>query len=179
MLNTLEYWNENVKRVQWAKKFSSVTAEKAQLGEIIKTVVGDHLETQNIALAGDMLVTNLQGEKYLVSQAVFWEKYELAPESERGGAGDGSCIYIPKGKLVEVIELIKDVEFTAPWGEIQRIRKGGYLIKDVKNPIIDKIADYDVNNPSEERASPDVNNFEIYGIDEKAFRETYAFCPTH
>ena len=61
-----------------------------------------------------------------------------------------NSIYKPKGGVQIFIQIPDNISFTAPWGEEMNIEKGGYLNITDKN--------------------------DIYGVQEKEFKETYAEC---
>lgn len=77
-------------------------------------------ETTNTANAGDWIVTNPGGEKYVVPAAKFPKKYEPCPE-----LGDGW--YKPTGGVQKFLELTEDTTFICSWGEEQHIKAGGFV----------------------------------------------------
>ena len=80
-------------------KFARIQAQCAKGGEVIETVLSDGTkETLNTANAGDWIVTNPGGEKYVVPAAKFPKKYEPCPE-----LGDGW--YKPTGGVQKFLEL--------------------------------------------------------------------------
>lgn len=116
-----------------------VTAEEAREDELIITSVhsknGIIEETRNSAKKGDYIITNPSGERYVVSPIKFSRLYEKIPGGKYKSLG-----------RVKAVQIHKNVEFMAPWGEMMRIFAGGYLIE---------------------------NNGDRYGIDEKVFNSTY------
>lgn len=102
-------------------KFARIQAQCAEGGEVIETVLADGTkETTNVANAGDWIVTNPGGEKYVVPAAKFPKKYEPCPE-----LGDGW--YKPTGGVQKFLELTEDVSFICSWGEEQFIQAGGFI----------------------------------------------------
>ena len=102
-------------------KFARVQAIEAVGGEVIETILADGTkETSNTANAGDWIVTNPGGEKYIVPAAKFPKKYEAAPE-----IGDGW--FKPTGGVQKFLELDEDTKFICSWDEEQFIAKGGFV----------------------------------------------------
>ena len=102
-------------------KFARIQAQCAEGGEVIETILADGTkETTNTANAGDWIVTNPGGEKYIVPAAKFPKKYEPCPE-----LGDGW--YKPTGGGQKFLELTEDTTFICSWGEEQHIKAGGFV----------------------------------------------------
>jgi hypothetical protein len=105
-----------------AQKVARVRARPAEPGERVATVMKDgHVETENVAAAGDLVVTNPSGEQYLVKAATFAERYQ--PTATPGE-------FAPKAAPVKALVITENVAFTAPWGETMRIKAGGVLISE-------------------------------------------------
>lgn len=103
-----------------AQKVARVQARPAEPGERVATIMKDgHVETENVASDGDLVVTNPSGEQYLVKAATFAERYQ--PTATPGE-------FAPRAAPVKALVTGENVEFTAPWGEIMRIKAGGVLI---------------------------------------------------
>ena len=102
-------------------KTASIKARKGIIGEKIVTIMSDgHIESQNIVKNdGDMVVTNPNGEQFLMRAKDFAERYMPIPEKPEH--------YYPKPLPQTMLYLDKDIEFVAPWGEVMSIRAGGYL----------------------------------------------------
>ena len=91
------------------RKKAKVIVRVAEADEVVKTVVNGVQETVNTAQKGDFIVTNPDGEEYIISKENFVSKYE--PTSEVG-------IYAPKGKVKAIDNnTCDDVVIDAPWGE--------------------------------------------------------------
>ena len=102
-------------------KFARVQAEQATKETPIITILANGLqETTNTAMAGDWIVTNPGGEKYVVTNSKFLKKYEPAPE-----LGDGW--YKPTGGVQKFIEATETLVFVCSWGEEQTINAGGFI----------------------------------------------------
>ena len=129
-----------------AKKFATVSARPAIVGESIVTTLKDgHEETKNFAKEGQYVVKNPGGECYLVDGETFKKRYEFLE-----GADREFQTYSAKGEGI-FLQIEEDLTFIAPWGAEMNMRSGDYLCL----------------------ALPDQN--EIYGIGQKEFHETYRF----
>ena len=136
-----------------AVKSGNVLAREGKPGEVIQVWTKDgNLETTETVKAGQMIVTRagedgkpvIDGNGHDNSWVMAKDKFEKKYDVEHRNA-DGT--YKPAGSPQTFIEVDKDVEFSAPWGEVQRIRKGGYL---------------NITNPKD-----------VYGIARDEFNETY------
>lgn len=136
------------------KKYARVKAEKGVPGEKLTTVMKDgHVEVANVVVTidqngnPDWIVTNPDGERYVVKHQKFIKNYEL----EEGKDGK----HAPIGAPIEAIQIPDEISFDVPWGENgapveMTIKAGGYL----------NITDFS----------------DIYGIQEEEFNNTYAPC---
>lgn len=130
--NIVSYARNNIitdKKANRYNKSGIIHAVNGTPGERIVTVLKNGLEeTENTvgtdAETGvpDWIVTAPTGERYIVKDAVFREKYKPAPD-EFGA-------FIPIGKPIEAVQIHKNIRFIAPWGEEQRLLAGGFLILD-------------------------------------------------
>lgn len=108
------------------RKKAEITARKGVVGEEIVTVMVDGLvETKNVVKKDEngntgWVVTNPSGEKYIVEDAVFSDKYEPIE------GADGK--FRPKGKPVTAGKISESISFIAPWGETMNVVSGGYLV---------------------------------------------------
>lgn len=101
-------------------KTARIQARPGKVGEEIVTKMKNGLEeTRNIVQEGDMVVTNPDGEQYIIKKEVFEKKYEIDPANPKQ--------FRPKGGAQEFITVTEDIEFTAPWGEKMTILAGGVL----------------------------------------------------
>ncbi len=110
-----------------AQKTAWVAARPAREEERITTVLrGAKAETTNTARAGDMVVTNPGGERYIIEARKFFELYRAA-----GVAG----MFEPRSLPVYVVTVSENVEFQAPWNRKMRIRAGGVLVRDENGAV--------------------------------------------
>ncbi len=95
------------------KKQGSVRARQAEAGEVVVTMLKNgQEETRNAANEGDFIVTNPDGEEYIVPGKKFNARYEV-------GAEDG--VYLAKGFVRAATNPFgKPIEIMASWGEAQR-----------------------------------------------------------
>ena len=118
-INPEQYFDQS--KAITAQKTATISARPATAGEEISTIMKDgHVETKNIAKAGDFVVTNPDGERYIVAGDKFLKKYLPT---------DNPTIYKPNAGPVQAMPLTEDVKFKAPWGEEIAIKKGGVLVK--------------------------------------------------
>lgn len=103
------------------KKVAEITARPATVGEVIVTIAGGIVETRRTAELGDYLVTNPDGEQYLVPGDKFDKKYALKP----GTTDTYVCIAPP----VRVVFTDTPVAFTGPWGEKFYLKAQGALVE--------------------------------------------------
>ncbi len=129
--NISEYVREGIRlgrlTVDEVAKFARIRARQGSLGEEIITKMANGLEeTRNTVTADEKtgepgwIVTNPDGEEYIVADSTFKKKYEIDPEN--------SELYKPKGGPVLSSQINENIEFNAPWGEIMKIEAGGSLI---------------------------------------------------
>lgn len=126
-------------------KSVGVRAVPGTPGERIETVLKNGLkETENTVGtdpetgAPDWIVTGKDGERYVVTDASFRERYRPDP--------DEPGVFLPAGKPVQAVRIRENIRFTAPWGEEEMLRAGGWLMLDPGG---------------------------IYGVEEEAFLATY------
>lgn len=129
--NIAEYVKEGIKSgkltVEEVAKFARIHARQGLLGEEIVTKMANGLEeTRNTVTADEKtgepgwVVTNPDGEEYIVEDSIFKKKYEIDPENPEQ--------YKPKGGPVLSSPINENIEFDAPWGETMKIETGGSLI---------------------------------------------------
>lgn len=116
-------------------KFARVQAVQAKGGEVVETILKDGMrEAKNIAKAGDFIVTNPGGEKYIVTGDKFAKKYEAALDLGEGW-------FKPKGTPQKFVQINQDMVVMASWGERQVLKKGAYLNVTDLNDIYGVAAD--------------------------------------
>ncbi|MGM9969237.1 MAG: hypothetical protein ACI35S_02455, partial [Anaeroplasma sp.] len=129
--NIAEYVREGIKSgkltIEEVAKFARIHARQGELGEEIVTIMANGLEeTRNTVTLDEKtgepgwVVTNPDGEEYIVSDSTFKKKYEIDPENPEQ--------YKPKGGPVLSTQIDEDIEFEAPWGGAMDIEAGGSLI---------------------------------------------------
>lgn len=132
-INALEFVFSNCENSFLASKATNVTARQGKVGEVLVTKMKNgFIETENVvsfdAVTGepDWIVTQVNGEQMIVSDESYKQLYET----------DGNANLLkPTGKIRPVIEVKEDVCFMAPWGEMQFLEKGGFIITLAKNNI--------------------------------------------
>lgn len=127
-------------------KKSRIRARRGRVGEEIVTKMADgHVETKNVVKnADDMIIMNPDGEEYVMPAASFAEQYEKDAQNPQ--------LYKSKDGPQTFLILKENVEFTAPWGEKMKIKKGGAL-----------------NITRRDKG-------DIYGIQPSEFEKTYEKC---
>lgn len=136
--NIAEYVKGEIKSgrltVDEVAKFARIHARQGTLGEKIITKMANGLEeTRNTVVADEKtgepgwVVTNPNGEEYIVPDSTFKKKYEIDPENPEQ--------YKPKGGPVLSALINENIEFDAPWGEAMKIEAGGSLILNGPNDI--------------------------------------------
>lgn len=139
---------EGIKNAPVYKKKGEVAAVIANGGEVIETILADGTkETTNTAEAGDFIVTNPGGERYIVKADTFNKRYE-AKDGEEG-------VYSAKG-YCKAIEnpYQEDITMEASWGE-QQTGDAYCMLADTYDPITGELGG------------------EPYIIEERAFQDTY------
>lgn len=108
-------------------KFARIQARQGRVGEEVITKMANGLEeTKNIVKIDEKtgepgwIVTNPDGEEYIVEDSTFQKKYEIDSENPSQ--------YKPKGGPVLASPINENIEFDAPWGEKMKIEAGGSLI---------------------------------------------------
>lgn len=149
--NIKEYLTEGLKSGRFQsnnyQKSGEIIARVGEIGEEIVTVMANGLqETKNTVTVDEndnpgWVVTNSTGEEYIVSDSVFKKKYERIAGTENR--------YKPIWNPITAAQIDENICFTAPWGEIQNIVSGGYLVFNEK---------YD----------------DVYGIQKDEFNKTYS-----
>lgn len=117
-----------------------------QNGAPLTTIASDGTrETDNLVTNNHVILNNVGNpeNRWAVDADTFKRKYQPSDE--------GKNVYRPAGKPMLAYEISEPISFTAPWGEVMYIDRGGYLMQD-----------------------PDNQN-DIYGISAKDFAGTYKF----
>ncbi len=119
-----------------AVKTAHVTGYLATPGELLQTVYDNFVTTVNIAKPGDWKITSPCGDQYFLPT----EKLEKLYDPLSNG------MFAPKPNRVSFIMVREPIKTMAPWGSLQYLRPGDYLVK---------------------------RNEEIYGILENDFQNNY------
>ncbi len=113
--------------VEEVAKFARIHARQGIPGEEVVTKMANGLEeTKNTVKLDEKtgnpgwVVTNPDGEEYIIEDSTFQKKYEIDPENPEQ--------YKPKGGPVLSTRINEHIEFQAPWGETMKIEAGGSLI---------------------------------------------------
>ena len=108
------------------KKTGDITARQGVVGEEIVTVMANGLkETVNTVKADEngnpgWVVTNPTGEKYIVADKTFRDKYEPIDGTE-----NGLC---PVFRPIIAGRTNENISFPAPWGTPINLLSGGYFV---------------------------------------------------
>ena len=131
----MELWGPIIKNkgVRY-RKFRKVFARKANGGELIRTITGDGIETENTASKGDFIVKNQTGaeEEYILKAHKFKEKYKFLRRLKAGQAeyeAKGVVIALELDKqLFGLVNRKKFFRFIAPWGAPMIVRVNDFIV---------------------------------------------------
>lgn len=112
--------NAEFARAGYFVKNQPIRARQVPLGSS-ETVIVRSGATRDTAVGGDWVCTSVSGEEYIVHAADFPDIYEHVQGSEN--------VFAPRRDPRKLVKVGTDVIFTAPWGEEQAVKKGGYLIE--------------------------------------------------
>lgn len=80
------------------------------------------------------------GEQYAIENSTFQMKYKLKNSEDQSKFKSGEWVMIESFKspetYVNAIQVDENIAISAPWGEIQGVRSGGYLISPVNKPEV-------------------------------------------
>ena len=93
------------------------TAREAADGEIVSTVINEIVETTNIAKAGDMIITGLVGEEYIINGEKFHKLYNHISGNT----------YVTKKDSIKAVQVTEKIHFLAPWGSEMIALPGDYM----------------------------------------------------
>jgi len=88
----------------------------------VVTVLPDGAETRNTAKMGDLIVTGISGERYVVRAAKISTLYS--------GAVGKSLVVAPNPRRVARYTGAETITFKAPWGEEMILKSGDYVVQD-------------------------------------------------
>lgn len=120
--NIKEYVSEQIENgvpYYFYKKFSKINAEQGTLGQIVKTKKGKEIVNKDSNGNLDWIVTNPNGEKFIVPHKTFASRYEtkVGPDGK----------HAPISNVIKAIQIFQDISFTASWGSEMKIKAGGFL----------------------------------------------------
>jgi len=134
------------------KKFGTVEARPAVVGEVIVTVTKDGKETEKTAGEEDYVIKNPGGEEYIIGKKKLSGRYKLLPTLV-ADAGLAYSVYAAQGECFgvvvtpEIITLIgleentKTFEFEPSWGGSMKCNLGDMLVSTSRDvPEVYRIA---------------------------------------
>ena len=93
------------------------TAREAADGEIVSTIINGVVETTNVAKAGDMIITGLAGEEYIINGEKFHKLY----------TNISGNTYVTKEDSIKAVQVTEEIHFLAPWGSEMIALPGDYV----------------------------------------------------
>lgn len=120
MEKLFDYFNNSAVKVVARKILRDVDIRPADPeGELVTTVLADgHTETKNAAMAGDYVVTGVNGEQYVIKESVLEKKYDHIEGTH----------YRTKPVEVQGFFAKSDCYFKASWGETMHMRTGDFIV---------------------------------------------------
>ncbi|QDX95371.1 hypothetical protein EEL32_11670 [Brevibacillus laterosporus] len=129
------------------EKFTHVYAKEAVGGERIATITKDGVETENTAVAKDMLVKNQTeaNEMYILKPDKFSKRYKQIGEAKDGfkeyqAVGEIKAIEVTPDLLKEAKVTAQEFYFIAAWGEKMVVKEGDYLVSPLDYSEVYRIA---------------------------------------
>lgn len=126
------------------KKFGTVMARLAKVGEEIVTLIDGKVETKNTAKENDVIVKGLKDEEYIIGHDKFKLRYSVDKP-----VTDTFTAYEPNGTCIAYEYTGASFLFKAPWDEDMIVNHGDFL------------------------ATIDESVPEVYRIERNAFFKTY------
>lgn len=108
-----------------ADKMSPMSYAVAKEPMEIETILPDGKETKNKAEPGDIIISGVSGEKYVVKAKKFGSLYS-------GKIGEKIKV-APNPREVAKFTGKDEITFKAPWGENMVAKPGDYIVKDVQS----------------------------------------------
>ena len=87
----------------------------------VTTVLPDGVETRNMARVGDLIVTGISGERYVLRPEEVSRNYT--------GTVGGNLTVAPAARMVARYTGSATIRFRAPWGEDMVLKPGDYVVK--------------------------------------------------
>ncbi len=100
------------KKIEIMKK-----ARVAFKGEVVVTTINGVVETTNTANEGDMIITGLVGEEYIIPSIKFEKLYNKIEDG----------LYVTKPDSIKAIQVTEEIHFLAPWGSEMIALPGDYI----------------------------------------------------
>lgn len=119
LLNDMQLRNLFKKNPKKAVKVASINAILATPGEILQTSYKGFATTVNIAKVGDWKVTSPCGDQYFLSSETMQKIYRPGKNGT----------FIPKDSEVFFVKITEKIKLLAPWGSLQFLRPGDFLVK--------------------------------------------------
>jgi hypothetical protein len=108
------------------EKFGKFNFEVSQDVQEVVTSIDGEVETTNIAHVGNLIITGIKDEKYVLTLAQFIQNYEIEefyhPEMK------GIARVKPQPRFAVQWNLEDQLIFIAPWGEKMICNEGDYLV---------------------------------------------------
>lgn len=127
---SLNYSKTSKKELEYS--FSDSTDEMSRMSYAvakepmeIETILPDGKETKNKAEPGDIIISGISGEKYVVKAKKFASLYN-------GKIGEKVKV-APNPREVAKFTGKDEITFKAPWGENMVAKPGDYIVKDVQS----------------------------------------------
>ena len=146
------------KKIDRVYKHAPITAIPAKEGELLQIAREGFTTTVNTAKKGDWKVTAPSGDQYFLSAQQLETLYEYRATKKQ---------FFPKQFEVQALCITQPIQLMAPWGTIQFLRPGDYLIKGRCWGICP--GDYLIKGRC----------WSIYGILKKDFLENYSSPSAH
>jgi len=108
-----------------AIKNGCVTAYPATPGELLQTVVKGSVTTQNRARVDDWKITTYLGDQYFIPFGSLQRFYQHIGTD----ALESDYNFVSNPDRVTAVEIDRLIKFKAPWGSIQYLMPGDYLVK--------------------------------------------------
>jgi hypothetical protein len=127
---SLKYSQTSKKELEYSfsdstDKMSPMSYAVAKEPMEIETILPDGKETKNKAEPGDIIISGVSGEKYVVKAKKFGSLYS-------GKIGEKVKV-APNPREVAKFTGKDEITFKAPWGEDMVAKPGDYIVKDVQS----------------------------------------------
>ncbi|MBC2857138.1 hypothetical protein H3N56_11905 [Cetobacterium sp. 2A] len=137
----IKMYEKELKKSSVYEKFNPIYAREAVIGEQIKTITKDGLETINTAYEGDYIVKNqtLAKEEYIVPKEKFEKRYTFIKNLDKNWN-----IYKPTGEIKAIkVETKETFYIMAPWNEKMIVKSGDFLVSPLDYSEVYRIANHE------------------------------------